>query len=80
MIDRTNLRYLLRLLGHAPFERRPRGGWRFGTEVISDAAVERLLASSRVEIVGSTLQLAARPSSGPSRSRNERPSAGLQCS
>lgn len=79
MIDRTNLRYLLRLLGHAPFERRPRGGWR-GTKVISDAAVERLLASGRVEIVGSTLQLAARPSSGPSRSRNERPSAGLQSS
>lgn len=31
MMDRTNLRYLLRLLEHGPFERRPRGGWRFGT-------------------------------------------------
>lgn len=71
MIDRTNLRYLLRLLEHGPFERRPRGG------LIGDAAVERLLASGRVEIVGSTVQLALRPSSGPSRSRNERPSAGL---
>lgn len=61
MIDRTNL-YLLRLLEHSPFERRPRGCWRFGTKVISDAAVERLLASGRVEIVGSTVQLAVRPS------------------
>jgi hypothetical protein len=62
MIDLTNLRYLLRLLEHGPFERRPRGGWRFGTKVISDAVVERLLASGRVEIVGSTVQLAVRPS------------------
>lgn len=77
MMDRTNLRNLLRLLEHGPFERRPRGGWRFGTKVISDAVVERLLASGRVEIVGLTLQLAAMPPSGPSRSRNERPSAGL---
>ena len=57
MIDPTNLRYLLRLLKHGPFERRPRGGWRFGTKVISDTTVERLLASGRVEIVGLKVKL-----------------------
>ncbi|MBR0950440.1 hypothetical protein [Bradyrhizobium canariense] len=52
-----NERYLLRLLEHGPFERRPRGGWRFGVKVISDAIVERLLASGRAEITGSQLRL-----------------------
>jgi hypothetical protein len=39
---------LLRLLRLGPFERRPRGGWRFGTKVISDRKVARLVASGRV--------------------------------
>ncbi|MCK1671951.1 hypothetical protein [Bradyrhizobium sp. 150] len=52
-----NERYFLRLLQHGPFERRPRGGWRFGVKVISDAIVERLLASGRAEITGSQLRL-----------------------
>jgi hypothetical protein len=76
MIDRTNLRYLLRLLEHGQFERRPRGGWRFGTKVISDAAVERLLANGRVEIVGSKVKLKTTPPiPSPSQSQNERPPA-----
>jgi len=67
-------RYLLRLLEHGPFEKRPRGGWRFGTKVISEATVESLLASGRAEIVGPKLKLktAAKTTAGARRSRNER--------
>ncbi|PSO16258.1 hypothetical protein [Bradyrhizobium sp. MOS002] len=59
MTDQKNYneRYFLRLLQHGPFERRPRGGWRFGVKVISDAVVERLLAGGRAEITGSQLRL-----------------------
>ena len=52
-----NKRYFLRLLEISHFERRPRGGWRFGTKVISDAVVERLLASGHAEIAGMQLKL-----------------------
>jgi hypothetical protein len=38
---------LLRLLALGSFQRRPRGGWRFGTKVISDRKVARLVASRR---------------------------------
>ncbi|MGL3208727.1 hypothetical protein [Bradyrhizobium sp. BR 1433] len=51
--DRTRLK----LLEFSPFERRPRGGWRFGTKTISTAIVDRLIASGRAEIVGEKLQL-----------------------
>jgi hypothetical protein len=36
-----------RLLELGAFDRRAHGGWRFGTKVISDAVVERLIASGR---------------------------------
>ena len=49
--------YFLRLLEIGPFERRTRGGWRFGTKIISDAVVEQLLACGRVEIAGTQLKL-----------------------
>lgn len=42
----------LRLLKFSPFERRPRGGWRFGTKVITDLTVDRLIASRRARIEG----------------------------
>ena len=47
----------LRLLEIAPFERRARGGWRFGTKVIADRVVERLIASGRATIEGETVRL-----------------------
>jgi hypothetical protein len=52
-----NQRYFLRLLEIGPFERRPRGGWRFGTKIISDAVVEQLLAFGHAEISGTQLKL-----------------------
>lgn len=42
----------LRLLKLSPFERRPRGGWRFGTKTIADSVVARLVAAGRAEIRG----------------------------
>ncbi|MGJ4888899.1 hypothetical protein ACQR1Y_11935 [Bradyrhizobium sp. HKCCYLRH3099] len=42
----------LRLLDLSPFERCPRGGWRFGTKRISDAVVARLVDNRRAEICG----------------------------
>ncbi|EJN15727.1 hypothetical protein PMI42_00745 [Bradyrhizobium sp. YR681] len=47
--------YFLRLLKFSPFERAPRGGWRFGTRRIGDAVVARLVASGRAEIRGEQL-------------------------
>jgi hypothetical protein len=40
---------ILRLLRLGPFERRPRGGWRFGTKVISDRKIGRLIASGHAQ-------------------------------
>lgn len=37
----------IKLLEYGPFERRPRGGWRFGTRYIADRVVARLIASGR---------------------------------
>jgi hypothetical protein len=42
----------LRLLRFGPFERRQRGGWRFGTKVISNAVVARLVLSGRARLEG----------------------------
>ncbi|MFK4674631.1 hypothetical protein ACFLEY_21510 [Bradyrhizobium sp. YCK136] len=47
--------YFLRLLELSPFERRTRGGWRFGTRRISDGVADRLIASGRAEIRGEQL-------------------------
>lgn len=47
----------LRLLKLSPFERRARGGWRFGTKTISDPIVERLIASGRAASDGKTVWL-----------------------
>ncbi|WP_456622174.1 MULTISPECIES: hypothetical protein [unclassified Bradyrhizobium] len=44
--------YFVRLLKLSPFERAPRGGWRFGTRRISDGVADRLIASGRAEIIG----------------------------
>ncbi|MGX0963195.1 hypothetical protein AB7M63_003644 [Bradyrhizobium japonicum] len=49
--------YFLRLLEFSPFERRTRGGWRFGTRRISDCVADRLIDSDRAEIVGNRLLL-----------------------
>ncbi|WP_257164640.1 hypothetical protein [Bradyrhizobium sp. SRS-191] len=51
----------LRLLELSPFERRTRGGWRFGTKRISDAIVARLLDSRRAEIKGDRLVAITHP-------------------
>ncbi|MET3991643.1 hypothetical protein ABID65_003283 [Bradyrhizobium sp. S3.9.2] len=42
----------MRLLEIQPLERRPRGGWRFGTKTIGDGPIARLIASGRAEIRG----------------------------
>ncbi|MDA9406055.1 hypothetical protein XH80_04600 [Bradyrhizobium sp. CCBAU 45384] len=53
-------RSYIRLLQLGPFNKRVRGGWRFGTKRISDAVVDRLVArgvasreGDRVELTGS---------------------------
>lgn len=43
------------LLKLSPFERAPRGGWRFGTRRISDGVADSLIASGRAEIQGDKL-------------------------
>ncbi|WP_315759343.1 hypothetical protein [Bradyrhizobium sp. SZCCHNRI2007] len=51
----------LRLLELSPFERGPRGGWRFGAKRISDAVVDRLVDSRRAEIRGDRVVAVAAP-------------------
>ncbi len=51
--------YYLRLLELGPFQRRAHGGWRFGTKVINDAVVERLLASGRATLTDNLICLVA---------------------
>ncbi|MEY9304781.1 hypothetical protein ABIF21_000053 [Bradyrhizobium elkanii] len=46
----------LKLLEFSPFERHPRGGWRFGAKTISTAVADRLIASGRAEIVDGLLR------------------------
>ncbi len=43
---------VLRLLRMSPFERRPRGGWRFGARCIADIVIERLIAAGRARRIG----------------------------
>ena len=47
-----------RLLELGPFDKRARGGWRFGTKRISDAVVQRLVASGIARRDGDRVQLA----------------------
>jgi hypothetical protein len=47
-----DLRLFLRLLKLSPFERRARGGWRFGVRMISDQIVAHLIASGRATCDG----------------------------
>lgn len=46
--------HVLRMLRLSPFQQRP-GGWRFGTRRISQAVVDRLIASGRARIEGGQL-------------------------
>lgn len=46
----TGYYHYLRLLRLGPFERRARGGWRFGTRKVADSVVDRLVASGRARI------------------------------
>lgn len=55
IIPRTEAR-ALNLLRFGPIQRRPRG-WRFGTAVITDHVVARMLASGQVAIEGDVLRL-----------------------
>ncbi|NEU95081.1 hypothetical protein [Bradyrhizobium uaiense] len=48
----------LALLEYSPFERHPRGGWRFGARKITREMADRLIAGGRAKIVGDKLQLA----------------------
>ena len=45
-----NEHYYLRLLELGHFERRQRGGWRFGTKVIRDSVADHLVAKGYAEI------------------------------
>lgn len=51
----SDYRYLA-LLEKAPFERHPRGGWRFGLRRISDSVAERLIACGLAEQFGPLLK------------------------
>jgi hypothetical protein len=57
---RSDPTFLLKLLKFGAFERRPRGGWRFGTKTMSNDVVARLIASDHAEIVDGRLQLKRR--------------------
>jgi hypothetical protein len=61
MNSALNEYYFLRLLRFGHFVRRPSGGWRFGTRVISDVVVDRLIARGQAVIVGDRLQLKSEP-------------------
>lgn len=52
----AHVRVAIKLLGFGPFERRPRGGWRFGTKTISAPVADRLIASGHAEIVDGRLR------------------------
>jgi len=56
---------ILRLLELSPFERSPDGRWWFGTRHIGDAAVARLIAGGRAEVVGERLQLVPQETGEP---------------
>ncbi|MGN8547635.1 hypothetical protein ACQPTN_23830 [Bradyrhizobium sp. 13971] len=46
----------LALLEYSPFERHPRGGWRFGARRITSEMADCLVACGRAQIVGDTLR------------------------
>lgn len=54
----SNPSFLLRLLELSPFERRPGGGWRFGTRIVCDRVIQGLIASGRARIEGDRVFLA----------------------
>jgi hypothetical protein len=56
----------LRLLELAPFDRRSRSGWRFGTKTISDPIVERLIASGHARRDGDRIVKTEPKPSAPS--------------
>lgn len=45
-------RRIIVLLKHGSFEKRPKGGYRFGTKVIADHVVERLIAAGAAQREG----------------------------
>ncbi|OAF11567.1 hypothetical protein AXW67_22390 [Bradyrhizobium neotropicale] len=47
----------LRLLQLGDFVRRSRGGWRFGTKIITDQVADRLIAAGRAEVCDDRLRL-----------------------
>ncbi len=56
--------HVLRMLKLSPFQRRQRGGWRFGTRRISQAVVDRLTASGRAQILNDQLHPVRRSGDG----------------
>ncbi|MGY3527723.1 hypothetical protein [Bradyrhizobium sp. USDA 4452] len=46
----------LALLEYSPFERHPRGGWRFGARRITSEMADRLIAGGRALIVDDKLR------------------------
>ncbi len=54
----------VRLLELGAFERRERGGWRFGTKVIADRVVERLVDRGHAETDGRRVWLVGLRNSG----------------
>ncbi|MCG2645583.1 MULTISPECIES: hypothetical protein [Bradyrhizobium] len=60
---------VLHLINSQPLERCARDGWRFGTKQISDALVDRLIASEGAENRGEQPQLMA--SDNPRSGRNQ---------
>jgi hypothetical protein len=52
--------YYLRLLELGHFERRQRGGWRFGTKVISDSVADHLIVKGYAEITDNGQRLRRR--------------------
>ncbi|MHC2250791.1 hypothetical protein ACVILK_000483 [Bradyrhizobium embrapense] len=46
----------LALLEYSPFERHPRGGWRFGARRITSEMADRLIAGGRAQIVDDKLR------------------------
>lgn len=57
----VNEHYYLRLLQLGHFERRSRGGWRFGNKVVSDSIADYLIAKGYAEIVDNQMRWMAPP-------------------
>ena len=52
--------HFLQLLAYSPFQRRPAGGWSFGTKLIGDIVVDRLIANGSAERIGNCVFLSER--------------------